>query len=72
MYYKNISLHLAYLQKKKKKKKKNFVKEICKIVIFFLNKKNLISSKFFKNLCLYYPHLRDIRPRKLFIICKIS
>ena len=55
--------------------KKKFAK-----LLFFLNKtfessiwlQNSISSKFFKNLCLYYIHLRDVMPKKLFIICKIS
>ena len=77
MYYKNISLHLAYLQTKEKKI--IFEKKNCKIVIF-LNKtfkssillQNSISSKFFKNLCLYFIHLRDVMPKMLFIICKIN
>ena len=70
MYYKNISLHLAYLQTNEKKKK------IAKL-LFCLNKtfkssiwlQNSISSKFFKNLRLYYIHLRDVMLKNLFIIC---
>ena len=56
MYFKNISLHLAYLQTNEKKI--IFIKKKLQIVIF-LNKtfkssiwlQNSISSKFFKNLC---------------------
>ena len=77
MYCKNISLHLAYLQTNEKKN--YFCKQkIRKIVIFFkwdikssIWFQNAISSKFFKNLCLYYIHFCDVMPKKLFIICKI-
>ena len=61
------------------KKKKNYIckKKFAKLLFFFfLNKtckssiwlQNSIISKFFKNLCLYYIHLGDVMPKKLFII----
>ena len=70
MYYKNICLHLAYLQTSERRK--NYFckkKKIAKLLFFTIGPlshpfdSKILSVLFSKNVCLYYIHPRDVMPK---------
>ena len=78
MYLENIGLHLGCNAEKVIYSHIETLVKIpmllCKNSYFLVGTKRLqnsISSKFSKNLCLYYIHLQAVMPKKLFIICNI-